>query len=328
MAMTSIQVQPYRLAFVKPLLTAAGSFSHREGWIVRVRDADGRAGYGDCSPWPGFGSTLSRVRSHMAELTALESSELPEVRSAVACAMSDLAAQKAGLPLAQWLSPAARPAAATHALVNDAESAVAATRSGYVAIKVKVAAEPVAVDCRRVREIREAVGGEIRLRLDANGGWTVAAACDALAAMNDLDIDFVEQPVTGLDAMARVRATTRIRIAADEDITSIASLERAVTLQAADVVVLKPAFLGGVRATFDLADAVRRAGLAVVVTHALESAVGRAHAVHLACALADDPICGLGQPLSEDVANLSPVISGRIAHARGPGLGVVPGGVV
>ncbi|MEZ0311921.1 MAG: o-succinylbenzoate synthase [Myxococcota bacterium] len=327
MALTGIQVRPYRLAFVKPLVTAAGTFSHREGWVVRVRDTDGRIGYGDCSPWPGFGSTLSRVRSHMAELTALERSELPEVRSAVACAVSDLEAQQAGVALAKWLSPSARDDAATHAFVSDVATSVAAVGAGYTALKVKVAADSVAVDCRRVRDIREAVGGGVRLRIDANGGWTVRAACDALTAMKDLELDLVEQPVTGLDAMARVREATGVRIAADEGVTDAASLEQVVKLRAADVVVLKPAFLGGVRATFELAEVARRAGLSVMVTHALESAIGRAHALHLACALADDAICGLGQPLAEDVATLADPVAGRIAHPRGPGLGLVPGGV-
>ena len=327
MALSAIQVQPYRLAFVKPLVTAAGTFSHREGWIVRVRDADGRVGYGDCSPWPGFGSTLSRVRSHMAELTALESSELPEVRSAVACAVSDLEAQRAGVALARWLSPSSRDSAATHALVNDVPSSLAAAGAGFTTLKIKVATDSVAVDCRRVREIREAVGSGIRLRIDANGGWTVRAACEALTAMKDLDLDLVEQPVIGLDAMARVREATGARIAADEGVTSAESIEQVVKLGAADMVVLKPAFLGGVRATLDLAAHARRAGISVMVTHALESAIGRAHALHLACALADDPVCGLGQPLAEDLANLPHPDAGRIAHPRSPGLGVVPGGV-
>ena len=327
MAVSTIQIQPYRLAFVKPLVTAAGTFSHREGWIVRVRDADGRVGYGDCSPWPGFGSTLSRVRSHLAELTALEHSELPEVRSAVACAINDLEAQRAGVPLARWLSPSARASAATHALVNDVPSSLSAVGEGYTALKVKVAADSVAVDCRRVREIREAVGGDVRLRIDANGGWTVRAACEALTAMKDLDLDLVEQPVTGLDGMARVREATGARVAADESVTDAESIEQVIKLHAADAVVLKPAFLGGVRAAFDLAEAARRAGLAVMITHALESAIGRGHAVHLACALADDAVCGLGQPLLEDVAALTPPTAGRVAHPRGPGLGLTPGGV-
>lgn len=322
----TIQVQPYRLPFMKPLVTAAGTFSHREGWIVRVRDGE-RVGYGDCSPWPGFGSTLSRVRSHMGELSDLEVSELPEVRSAVACAVADLEAQKAGVALAKWLSPAARDSAATHALVSDATTAKAAVQAGYTALKVKVASEPVTVDCRRVRAIREAVGGEVRLRVDANGGWTVSAACDALTAMRDLQLDLVEQPVSGLEAMARVRETTGARIAADESVTCAESLAEVVKLAAADVVVLKPAFLGGVRATLDLANEARSAGLHVMVTHALESAIGRAHALHLACALADDAVCGLSQPLAEDVANFPVLEAGRIAHPRGPGLGLSPGGV-
>lgn len=322
----TIQVQPYRLAFVRPLVTAAGTFSHREGWIVRVRDGE-RSGYGDCSPWPGFGSTLSRVRAHMGELTDLEVSELPEVRSAVACAVSDLEAQKAGVALARWLSPTAKESAATHALVSDAATAQAAVEAGYTALKVKVASDPVTVDCRRVRSIREAVGADVRLRIDANGGWTVGSACDALTAMRDLQLDLVEQPVTGLDAMARVREKTGARLAADESITSAESLDQVVKLAAADVVVLKPAFLGGVRATLELANEARAAGLHVIITHALESAIGRAHALHLACALADDAICGLGQPLAEDVARFPTLQGGRIAHPPGPGLGLVPGGV-
>lgn len=324
MDLSGIEVGAYRLPFVRPLVTAAGTFSHREGWIVRVRDRAGRVGYGDCAPWPGFGSSLSRVRAHMAQLTGLDAAQLPEVRSAVACAVSDLEAQAQGVPLARYLSPAARSSAATHAIVSDVDSARTAVRAGFRVLKIKVATGPLEGERKLIEGIREAVGDEVRLRLDANGGWTVATACTALSAMRHICIDLVEQPVIDIAGLAQVRAQTGVPVAADECITSPETLERVIERQAADAVVLKPAFLGGVEATLKLARAATESGLKVMVTHALESAVGRAHAIHLACALTDDPVCGLSSLLTRDVATLTGPVEGRVVHPARPGLGFSP----
>ena len=316
-----IDAQSYRLPFAHPVQTAAGSFSHRDGWIIKVTCEDGIVGYGDCAPWPGFGSGVDAVR---AGLENPQASSAIEIRGAIATAEADASARRRNLPLARYLAPEARLSVATHKLIGDAAEAAAAVRLGYRVLKVKVAALSVADDVKRIAAIREAAGKHVRLRLDANGGWSVSDAVAALNAMADFGIDLVEQPVASIDGLREVRGRCRLRIAADECVTDAASLELIAKTQAVDVVVLKPAFLGGVIATRDLIKAATAEGLHCIVTHALESAVGRAAAIHLACALPDAPVCGLASSLARDVGSIPEPVESRLAHPRGPGLGLVP----
>ena len=323
MEIAHIDVQPYRLPFIRPVHTAAGTFTHRDGWVLKVTADDGVVGFGDCAPWPGFGSGYERVHSVIAggDLTTCN---LIEVRGAVATALADIDARRKNLPLARYLAPEARLSVATHALVANAAEAVVAARLGYRVLKIKVAAGPVTDDIERVAAVRKAVGDHVRVRLDANAGWGLADAVSALTAMADFNIDLIEQPVARIDDLRELRERSRVRIAADESVTDAAALERIVRTQAADVIVLKPAFLGGVVVTHDLAKAAEADGVHCIVTHAFESAVGRAAAVHLACALPSAPVCGLTPCLAHDLATIPGPVEGRIAHPRGPGLGAVP----
>jgi o-succinylbenzoate synthase len=323
MAIARIDVLPYHLPFARPVHTAAGAFAHRDGWVLKVTAEDGVVGFGDCAPWPGFGSGHERVHAAI-DAGDLEASDLIEIRGAIATALADIAARRRNIPLARYLAPEARLSVATHKMVQDAAEATAAVRLGYRVLKVKVAGAPVADDVKRITAIREAVGKHVRLRLDANAGWSVADAVSALTAMVDVGLDLVEQPVAGIDDLLHVRARCRVRIAADESVTDAASLERIIRAQAADVVVLKPAFLGGVVATRDLINTATADGMHCIVTHALESAVGRAAAIHLACALPDAPVCGLASSLGRDLAIVPEPVESRVAHPRGPGLGLTP----
>jgi o-succinylbenzoate synthase len=322
MAIAHIDVQPYSLPFVRPVQTAAGSFTHRDGWILKITRDDGFVGYGDCAPWPGFGSGVEKVRADIGG--DLQASQAIEIRGALATAMADADARRRNIPLARYLAPEARLSVATHKIVSDATEAAAAVRLGYRVLKIKVGAQTVEHDVKRIAAVREAAGKHVRLRLDANGGWSVADAITALNAMADFGIDLVEQPVATIDELREVRSRCRLRIAADECVTDAASLEHIAKTQAVDVVVLKPAFLGGVVATRDLIKAATAEGLHCIVTHALESAVGRAAAIHLACALPDAPVCGLASSLARDIAQLPDPVESRLAHPRGAGLGVIP----
>lgn len=188
------------------------------------------------------------------------------------------------------------------------ERAAAIVRSGGCATaKVKVA-EPgqgLADDADRVAAVRDAIGLQGRIRVDANGGWSVE---DAVAAIAHLDraaggLEYVEQPVATVEDLARVRRRVGVPIAADESIRRAEDPYRVRDLEAADIAVLKVQPLGGVRACLEIAE---RIGLPVVVSSALETSVGIAAGVALAAALPELPhACGLAtvQLLTADVAS-------------------------
>jgi O-succinylbenzoate synthase len=161
--------------------------------------------------------------------------------------------------------------------------------SGCTTVKVKVAEGD---DVERVAAVRDALGPGGKIRVDANGGWTVGAAVTAIKQLMTFDLEYVEQPVATLEEMAELRKKVDVPLAADESVRTADDPLRIAGLEAADIVVLKVQPLGGVRRALEVADA---CGLPVVVSSALETSVGIAAGVALAAALPDLPYaCGLG----------------------------------
>ena len=170
---------------------------------------------------------------------------------------------------------------------------------GATTVKVKVAepGQQLADDLDRVAAVRECLGGGGLIRVDANGGWTVDEARDALRRLDAYGLDYAEQPCARVEELATLRRRlaadgTDVRIAADESIRKAEDPMRVRDLEAADVIVVKVAPLGGVRAALEL---VQECGLPAVVSSALDTSVGIAAGVALAAALPELPYaCGLG----------------------------------
>ena len=171
-----------------------------------------------------------------------------------------------------------------------------ARASGCRTAKVKVAepGQDLVADVERVAAVRDALGAEGRIRVDANGAWDVESAVLAIARLDRAakGLEYIEQPCATLDELREVRHRVEVAIAADESIRTADDPLRAARSDAVDVLVLKVQPLGGVRPALEIADA---AGLPVVVSSALESSVGLAAGVAFAAALPDLPFaCGLG----------------------------------
>jgi o-succinylbenzoate synthase len=170
--------------------------------------------------------------------------------------------------------------------------------------KVKVAerGQTLADDLARVEAVRGALGAGGRIRIDANGAWSVEEAARAVGELARFDLEYVEQPCRDAEELAALRRRIDVPVAADESIRRAEDPLRVAALEAADVAVLKVQPLGGVRACLRIAADI---GLPVVVSSALESSVGIAAGVALAAALPDLPYaCGLATVslLQADVA--------------------------
>lgn len=161
--------------------------------------------------------------------------------------------------------------------------------------KVKVAepGQSLADEIARLEAVRDALGPDGAIRVDANAAWDVDTAAARLAALDRAagGLEYAEQPVPGVDDLAALRRRTHVPIAADESIRRAEDPLAVARAAAADIVVLKVQPLGGVRACLELAE---RIGLPVVVSSALESSVGLAAGIALAAALPELPYaCGL-----------------------------------
>ena len=283
-----------------PLRTRFRGIDVREGVLI-----PGPAGWGEWSPF---------LEYDVAEVE-------PWLRCAEEAAAGDWPDPVRGVVPVNVTVPATGPEQA-HAIV---------LRGGCRTAKVKVAepGQTLADDQARLEAVRDAIGPDGRIRVDANGLWDVDTAVAAIGVLDRAagGLEYVEQPVASVEDLAVVRRAVGVPIAADESIRRAADPYRVRDLEAADVAVLKVQPLGGVRACLRIAEDI---GLPVVVSSALETSVGIAAGVALAAALPELPYaCGLAtvQLLTSDVVDESllpvdgalpvrvPVVDGSLVHA-------------
>ena len=170
---------------------------------------------------------------------------------------------------------------------------------GCTTAKVKVAerGQTLQNDIDRVAAVRDAMGPQARVRVDANGGWTVPEATEALRRLSSYGLEYAEQPCATVEEMSSLRVHLArngidVLVAADESIRRAADPMRVVREEAADIIVVKVAPLGGVRAALAIA---RECALPTVVSSALDTSVGIRAGLALAAALPELPFaCGLG----------------------------------
>jgi O-succinylbenzoate synthase len=248
----------------------------RQGMLL-----DGPAGWGEFSPFPEYDATTC-ARWLRAALEAARDGWPPPLRSRIPVNTTVPAVD----------------AETAHALV---------AASGCTTAKVKVAerGQSLGDDIARVEAVRDALGASGHVRVDANAGWSVDEAADALTVLAKFDLEYAEQPVATLTDMAALRRRVSVPLAADESVRHADDPLRIAGLGAADVVVLKAQPLGGVRACLAIAEA---CGLPVVVSSAVETSIGIAAGIALAAALPDLPFaCGLGTVplLADDVCSQS-----------------------
>lgn len=160
--------------------------------------------------------------------------------------------------------------------------------SGFMTLKVKAGAErETDVLVERIRAIRTAIGPDVRLRLDVNGAWDLATAEDRLSAIAGFDIEYVEQPVAAhdVDGLAELRRRVRVPIAADEAASSVQAVRALLAADAVDVLVVKPARVGGPAAVAEIAERAAERGVPVVISTLFETGIGIAAALAVAAVL-------------------------------------------
>jgi O-succinylbenzoate synthase len=216
--------------------------------------------------------------------------------------------------------PALRSSVPVNATVPAVEAArvpeILARFPGADTAKVKVAepGQSLADDVARVAAVRAHVR---HVRVDANGGWSVEQAEAALRALTAPGpLQYAEQPCASVDELVEIRRRLpEVRIAADESIRRANDPLRVARAGGLDVAVVKVAPLGGMRATIALADQLREMGADLVVSSALDSAVGIAAGVAAAAALPDLKLaCGLGTGgfFEHDVIAAQPMSAGAV----------------
>lgn len=250
-----------------PMRVRFRGLTHREALILQ-----GPAGWGEFSPFPEYDDDESATWLRAAVEAAWHGFPTP-VRSRVPVNATVPAVQASGV----------EPVLARFGAVS--------------AVKIKVAerGQSLSDDVARVEEVRRLLP-EANLRIDANGGWSTAEALTALEALVPYSLEYAEQPVMDTADLRAVRLEVQRRglpvlIAADESVRKAEDPLRVAREDAADLIVVKVAPLGGVRRALDI---VAQAGLPAVVSSALDTSVGIRAGVALAASLPQLPYaCGL-----------------------------------
>ncbi len=311
-----VELREIALELRLPVMTGRGVITQRDGVLVQVSDG-GISGWGEAMPLPGWpGADLSATRRALEQWAAEpDQGSLPAerfARGAVELALLDLKSRRRGRTQAEVLAGGGPVADSVelNALVRNAEEAAAAVSDGYSTLKLKVGAHDLDNDIAAVAALREAVGDSPRLRLDANGVWNAEQAVDALARLEEFNIEYVEEPTPGLDALAQVARRSPIAVAVDE------SLEQpeAPIPEEISVVVVKPMAFWGPTNAHSCATRWVEQGHKVIVTSYLDSALGQHAALSVAAALPGPPqVHGAVAPglFTRDLADPLPMSNGR-----------------
>ncbi|MES2211245.1 MAG: mandelate racemase/muconate lactonizing enzyme family protein [Chloroflexota bacterium] len=353
-AVASLRADKVRVPFRRPFATAAGMWLAREAWLVRLIDADGRIGVGEAVLEPADGETAAMMLDRLVReaVTMAADGSLPTaeelerhgapgraLRAALEAARFDLEQAPAGLLAPSGAGVAVNATIPSLGPAASAEAASQAIEAGFRTLKFKAGAEvETEVLVARVRAVRAAVGPDVRLRLDVNGAWDLETATDRLSAIGRFGIEYVEQPLDGDDAkdLAELRRRIEIPVAVDEAVTSVRAARALLDAEAVDILVVKPARVGGLAPTAEIAALAAGFGVPVVVSTLFETGAGIAAALAAAASLPDvdglpfgrAPDHGLATAglLSHDLLVESMVVEdGRMRLPRGPasgGLGI------
>jgi muconate cycloisomerase len=349
MRIERLELVPYSLRFREPYVSARGRLERRELILVRVRSSGGPEGLGEAAPLAlRGGPDLARVASELREICApsLEGTKLTpstlagliavcagrgasrQALAAIDTALHDLAAKAEGEPVWRLLGAAQAVPIPCNATLPAADPSLVAERAadwaaeGYTSFKLKLGARD---DVAQVAAVREAVGSEAHIRVDANGVWSAAEAVEMLSRLERFGIELAEQPAADLYALAEVRRRSRIPIAADESVVSEDDADRAIQFAACEVATVKVAKVGGIAAGLAVARAIP-----CYLSSALDGPVGIAAAAHLAQLIPRPGLAGrLADGLATSrlfegtIASIGPELRDATLHLpEEPGLGV------
>jgi L-alanine-DL-glutamate epimerase-like enolase superfamily enzyme len=332
-----------------PRAAAHGTVTHRELVLLELHDPTTRlSGFGEAAPLESYdGVPLHAVLDALhdcltgplhgfratqaidpAERAALLAdceriAVIPQALAAIDLALWDLVGRSYRQPLYRVLDPHGFPdppvsvnyTVAAPDRAGAATEAASALRDGFTTVKVKVGTGD---DAGRVAAVRAAAGPNMKIRLDANGAWSVEEAIRWLEVLEPAGIELCEEPVHGVDAIASVAAQTTVPIAIDESALDPRALER----RACRAICLKIGRCGGITGVLAQAREARKLHYQVYLASTFDGPLGIAAALHVAAALSVPLPCGLATlSLFADRPDPLPAVAGAMTPPAAHGLG-------
>lgn len=273
-----------------------------------------------------IGSELAEASDHVAELC-----DMPLALALADAAVLDAIARETGVPIWQILDGQNVGALPTHAQIGfcgldqSLVQARSAAEAGFSRIKIRVGRSDPQEDVAIVRAVRDEIGQDVAIALDANGAWKPRTATRTLRQVEPSTIAWVEQPTAAGDdaALRQVREESGIPVLGDEAIRTEGDIERLCEAGAIDGVHLKLEKAGTARQLMDMARRARATGLLVCIGQMDQGRLGSSMTAHLAASIDADAYELWGfQNISNDVTEGLDVREGCVIMPSGPGTGV------
>ena len=366
MTIRALQWYPYRIPLPNSFTTTHEKLATREGLIVEIQTEDGQTGIGECAPLPAFGggtlqdveTYLSHISTQLIDLSLTTALQMLHARSeqqeniptpgsyGVETALLDLLGKKTDCSLGLLLAdphillhpsepePQLRRKVQVNSVIGMASieatvvQARSAIRQGFSCLKIKVGHNDLQTEIERLAAVRAAVGPDIHLRIDANEAWNFEQAYTFLRQCTDFALQYVEQPLVRHDLAGaqKLRGLVQVPIAADEAVSDLDSTQTILSAEAADILIIKPQLIGGLRSGRQIIQAATARNVQCVITSTIETGIGLTSALHLAAASPEVSLeCGLAtlSMLEDDLITQAPTIEqGNMTVPTGPGLGV------
>ncbi|MGM8213279.1 mandelate racemase/muconate lactonizing enzyme family protein [Virgibacillus sp. W0430] len=312
--MKIIEAEIYGVAYPlkKPFIISYTTYHHMPTVLLKLKTNTGIIGWGEATPdehvtGESLESTIAMLKDTLLPAIAGKSPfemeriheamdgvvyGAPTAKSAIDIACYDITGKALQAPVYQLLGGKYREEMAVpyvlsilppEQLVAEAKEAV---KNGYTILKLKVGTD-LAVDVERIRQVAEAVGDSVSLKVDANQGWKTAAnTLKALRKLKNVNVDWYEQPVLAddYDGLATVRAKSDEAIMADEGIRNSSDLNKLLRLQAVDYINIKLMKCGGIFPALKLSAQAEMAGVPAQMGSMVESGIGSAAGLHVMAA--------------------------------------------
>lgn len=353
MKITEIRIGEISVPLRTPFKTALRTVNSVEDIIVEIHTDTGNVGFGEAPPTGAVtghtrGAIIGALKEHITKsIVGLNIGNFEEImlrlnrcmigntsaKAAVDIALYDLYGQLYQAPLYKLLGGYRKEIITDITIsVNSPEEmardSIQAVKRGFETLKIKVGKDA-RTDLERMKAIRNAVGYDVKLRIDANQGWKPKEAVQALLKMEDagLDIEFVEQPVEAhdIEGMKFVTDHVSIPVLADESVFSPQDALTILQRRAADLINIKLMKTGGLYNALKICSIAETYGVECMIGCMLEAKVSVNAAVHLAAAKSIITKIDLDGPV---LCREDPVEGGavfdeyRITPGDAPGLGI------
>jgi L-Ala-D/L-Glu epimerase len=350
MKIKAIEIFKFDVPLKSPFRISLGTLNAANDVLIKVYTDKGLVGFGEACPFPPItgetqdtnlsmarsirdmliGRNPLAIESLVAEMGPMAHSN-PSVVAAYDMAMFDILGKAAGLPVFRLLGGDKSTFETDVTTGIDTPEAMAASAKmnadrGYKTLKAKVGLDP-DEDTARIKAIREAIGPDIKLRIDANQGWTVPQAIYALNRMAQYKIQLVEQPVVAWDTngLKTVRAESPIPIMADEALFLPADAIKLIRADACDYFNIKLMKAGGILNSVRIAHIADAANMRCMVGCMLESKIALTAAAHVVASqknIVYADLDGNDEHVVDPITGGMTVKAGVISLPETPGLGV------